>query len=155
MYLFSFWKSKHNISTIILLSLTRSEKITKFLLKMTKNQNYGTFNKAQNNIKIIRPNVRITIENQVFSQFELIEEMILRFPTLAQDVFKDFDDKSLKNCLNVSKIWSKFIPNEKFPWERCIQSIRRTYKLGCNEHWNRYVNLLVQNYTPRCQSYKC
>ena len=73
---------------------------------MTKNQNYGTFNKAKNNFTLIRPNVRITIENEVFSQFDLLKEMILRFPTLAQDVFKDLDDKSLKNCLNVSREWS-------------------------------------------------
>ena len=101
---------------------------------MVKNQNYGTFRKALHNFKLIKSNreVRINIENG-----EFIEQMVLRFPKLAKDIFKDLDDKSLKNCLNVSREWSKFIPNEKFPWERCIQSIRRTYKLGFNEHWNR------------------
>ena len=106
---------------------------------MVKNQSYGTFSKALYYFNLIRPNneVRITKVNEALLQFDFIEEMILRFPKLAQAVFKDLDDKSLKNCLNVSKIWSKFIPNEKFPWERCIQSIRRTYELGFNEHWNR------------------
>ena len=99
---------------------------------MFKNQKNGTCRKALNKEK-----VRINIEMEEISQFDIIEEMISRFPKLAQDIFKDLDDKSLKNCLKVSREWSKFIPNEKFPWERCIQSIRRTYKLGFNEHWNR------------------
>ena len=99
---------------------------------MFKNQKNGTCRKALN-----KKEVRIIIEMEEISQFDIIEEMISRFPKLAQDIFKDLDDKSLKNCLKVSREWSKFIPNEKFPWERCIQSIRRTYKLGFNEHWNR------------------
>ena len=75
--------------------------------------------------------VRIIIENG-----EFIEQMVLRFPKLAKDIFKDLDDKSLKNCLKVSREWSKFIPNEKFPWKRGIQSIRRNYQLGFDEHWD-------------------
>ena len=106
---------------------------------MVKNQNYGTFRKALHNFKLIKSNreVRINIENGEFSQFDIIEEMILRFPKLAKDIFKELDDKSLKNCLKVSREWSKFIPNEKFPWERRIQSIRRNYQLGFDEHWYR------------------
>ena len=100
---------------------------------MVKNQNYGTFRKALHNFKLIKSNreVRINIENG-----EFIEQMVLRFPKLAKDIFKDLDDKSLKNCLKVSREWSKFIPNEKFPWERGIQSIRRNYQLEFDEHWD-------------------
>ena len=99
---------------------------------MFKNQKNGTCRKALN-----KKEVRIIIEMEEISQFDIIEEMISRFPKLAQDIFKDLDDKSLKNCLKVSREWSKFILNEKFPWERYIQSIRRNYKLGFDKHWDR------------------
>ena len=107
-------------------------------MKMVKNQNYGTFSKALHNFKLIKTNqeVRINIENEEFSKFDIIEEMISRFPKLALNIFKDLDDRSLKNCLKVSREWSKFIPNEKFPWERGIQSTRRNYQLGFDEHWD-------------------
>ena len=106
---------------------------------MVKNQNYGTFRKALHSFKLIKSNreVRINIENGEFSQFDTVEEMILRFPKLAKDIFKDLDDKSLKNCLKVSREWSKFIPNQKFSWERCIESVRRNCKLGFDDHWDR------------------
>ena len=104
---------------------------------MVKNQNYGTFRKALHEIKLMKSNreVRIIIENG-----EFIEQMVLRFPKLAKDIFKDLDDKSLKNCLKVSREWSKFIPNQKFSWERCIESVRRNCKLGFVDV---FVNLLL------------
>ena len=50
-----------------------------------------------------------------------LDEMMLRFPHIVQDVFQELDDKSLTNCRNVSKACCDFIDNEKLYWVRKIQ----------------------------------
>ena len=51
-----------------------------------------------------------------------LDEMMLRFPHIVQDVFKELDNKSLANCRNVSRACCDFIDNEKFYWVRNIQN---------------------------------
>jgi hypothetical protein len=51
-----------------------------------------------------------------------LDEMMLRFPHIAQDVFKELDNESLKNCRNMSRAFCDFIDNEKFYWIRKIQN---------------------------------
>ena len=34
-----------------------------------------------------------------------IDKMIVKFPHLAQEIFKELDYKSIANCQKVSKIW--------------------------------------------------
>ena len=43
-----------------------------------------------------------------------LDEMMLRFPHIVQDVLEELDNKSLTNCRNVSRICCDFIDNEKF-----------------------------------------
>ena len=62
--------------------------------------------------------VSIVIDN-VKTTF--LDEMMLRFPHLVQDVFEELDNKSLTNCRNVSRACCDFIDNEKFYWVRKIQ----------------------------------
>ena len=50
-----------------------------------------------------------------------MEEVLSRFPVLAQDVFKQLDDKSLANYREVNKIWCNFLDNKSFFWRRRIQ----------------------------------
>ena len=50
-----------------------------------------------------------------------MEEVLLRFVHLAEDIFDSLDDKSLVNCKKVSKIWNSFIEGQKFPWIRLIK----------------------------------
>ena len=51
-----------------------------------------------------------------------IKTMLSRFPSLAQDIFKELDNKSLIKCRQVSVQWQNFIDNQKFNW------IRRMHK---------------------------
>ena len=51
-----------------------------------------------------------------------LDEMMLRFPHIVQDVFKELDNKSLTNCRNVSRVCCDFIDDEKFYWVRKIQN---------------------------------
>ena len=51
-----------------------------------------------------------------------LDEMMLRFPHIVQDVFKELDNKSLTNCRNVSRACCDFIDDEKLYWVRKIQN---------------------------------
>ena len=49
-----------------------------------------------------------------------MDEALLRFPHLGQQIFESLDPDSLERSLVVSKSWKKFISNQKFPWIRLI-----------------------------------
>jgi hypothetical protein len=51
-----------------------------------------------------------------------LDEMMLRFPHIVRDVFKELDNKSLTNCRNMSRACCDFIDNEKLYWVRKIQN---------------------------------
>ena len=51
-----------------------------------------------------------------------LDEMMLRFPHIVKDVFKELDKKSLTNCRNVSRACCDFIDDEKFYLVRKIQN---------------------------------
>ena len=61
---------------------------------------------------------------------EVINNVILRFPDVAGDIFKQLDDKSLKNCTKVSKLWGTFLGTQRFVW---IRRIRDHASLNNNE----------------------
>ena len=50
-----------------------------------------------------------------------MDELLRRFPDVAQNIFKQLDDKSLANCREVNKIWCNFLDNKSFFWRRRIQ----------------------------------
>ena len=56
-----------------------------------------------------------------------MEEVLLRFPYVGEEIFDLLDEKSLENCKSVCKTWKNFIehPNQKFFW---IQIIRKLVK---------------------------
>ena len=66
-----------------------------------------------------------------------LDEMMLRFPHLAQDVFEELDNKSLANCRNLSRSCCDFIDNEKFYWVRKIQNCVRMTKF--QQQWNKVL----------------
>ena len=70
-----------------------------------------------------RDTMVIEMESVITSKSDIIEDMISRFPHLAEYIFKQLDTKNLKSCLNVSKQWCNFIQNERFPWKRMIQTV--------------------------------
>ena len=99
-----------------------------------KNKTYGTFNQAKNTVEILKQSdeVIIDFENQLLSETDMIKKMISRFPHLAKSVFKELAIDDLQTCLNVSRKWCNFIQNEKFPWEKKIQSVKNICKKSKN-----------------------
>jgi hypothetical protein len=43
-----------------------------------------------------------------------MEEVIVRFPHLAEKILNSLSNKSLVGCPEVNKTWKEFISNEKF-----------------------------------------
>ena len=66
-----------------------------------------------------------------------LDEMMLRFPHLVQDVFEELDNKNLANCRNLSRSCCNFIANEKFYWVRKIQNCVRMTKF--QQQWNKVL----------------
>ena len=52
-----------------------------------------------------------------------MEEVLLRFPLLAQKMFEQLDNESLTNSRTVNKSWLQFIDDQKFPWIRKIEKL--------------------------------
>ena len=50
-----------------------------------------------------------------------MELFIQRTPHIAKHIFDQLDNKSLKNCQEVNKLWMKFISNKNMAWLRIIK----------------------------------
>ena len=50
-----------------------------------------------------------------------MEEVLLRFAHLGDQIFDSLDNKSLLNSSKVSKTWKSFIERRKFQWIRIIK----------------------------------
>ena len=53
-----------------------------------------------------------------------MENIILRFPGLAERIFDTLDDENLGKSKTVSRSWSEFTDNEVFFWRWIIKSLR-------------------------------
>ena len=51
----------------------------------------------------------------------MMENLILRFPHIAQQIFEKLSDKSLTKCRQVGKLWQAFIDENSLPWIRIIK----------------------------------
>ena len=49
-----------------------------------------------------------------------MEDIILRFPTVAESIFAELDNDSLTNSKMVTNLWASFITAGKIPWIRMI-----------------------------------
>ena len=52
-----------------------------------------------------------------------MEEAILRFPHLAENIFQILDCQNLLKCKMVSRYWKNFIEHEKFYYFQLIKSL--------------------------------
>ena len=52
-----------------------------------------------------------------------MEEIILRFPHIGEQIFKLLDDKSLAESREVSRSWQQFINEEKFYYQTIAKMI--------------------------------
>ena len=73
-----------------------------------------------NNKVIFTSNKEVAIVIDIIKT-PFLDEMMLRFPYIVQNVFQELDDKSLTNCRNVSDACCDFIDNGKFYLVRKIQ----------------------------------
>ena len=55
------------------------------------------------------------------SKRERMEDLIFRFPFVAQQIFEKLDNKSLTKCREVSKMWKDFIDDRNYSWIRIIK----------------------------------
>ena len=51
----------------------------------------------------------------------MMENFILRFPHIAQQIFEKLGNKSLTKCREVGKLWQTFIDENSLPWIRIIK----------------------------------
>lgn len=54
-----------------------------------------------------------------------MEEVVLRFPHLAQNIFEKLDNQSVSNCCNISRNCKALINDQKFYWIRITQNCLR------------------------------
>ena len=57
-----------------------------------------------------------------------MEEVILRFPHLSEDIFNALDNKTFATCKEVSEIWYNYLDEEKFVQERRVGIIKKMIK---------------------------
>ena len=50
-----------------------------------------------------------------------MNNVILRFPNLAQKIFEELNNKSLSNCRKVDDLWRGFVDMQKFTFVRKVQ----------------------------------
>ena len=67
---------------------------------------------------------KIHIENQSLT----MDNVISRFPGLAEKIFDRLDDESLVNSRTVSRSWSEFTENEMFFLKRIIEKLIGDYE---------------------------
>ena len=67
-----------------------------------------------------------------------IATILSRFPALAEDIFKELNNKSLTKCRKVSVQWQNFIDNQKFIWLRRILKYNGSMT-EFSDHWKRMI----------------
>ena len=83
-------------------------------------QSFSKIREITKDILLASKHVIIHIEND-----PVLDDMILRFPTVVDAIFKELDNQSVAKCRNVSGLWCEFIDNQKLPWIRKIQKFKR------------------------------
>ena len=51
----------------------------------------------------------------------MINNVIVRFPGIAERIFNQLENSSIANCRKVDESWRNFIDDQKLPWIRMIQ----------------------------------
>ena len=68
-----------------------------------------------------------------------MEEVLVRFPLVAQQFFEQLDNESLTNTRIVSKSWLRFVDDLKFPMIRKIEKVVDTPDMD----WQRVFRYLI------------
>ena len=98
-----------------------------------------------------------------------MDNIISRFPGLAERIFDTLDDENLGNSKTVSRSWSEFTDNEVFFWRRIIKKLavgnddfKETWKLVMKKadfEITKELALAVKNFLSKhpgnCSACKC
>ena len=66
-----------------------------------------------------------------------MDEAILRFPHLPEQVFQKLDNKSLTNSMVVGASWHNFIDTRDYPW-KCFQGVVDDLTEKCKNGWTAF-----------------
>ena len=63
-----------------------------------------------------------------------MEEIVIRFPVIAQQILEQLDNQNLTKCRTVDKIICSSIDKNRLIWTRMIKNdIRKSWKIGDGE----------------------
>ena len=68
----------------------------------------------------------------------MTNNVIVRFPDIAEMIFCQLDNYSMANCRKVTDSWSAFIDNQKLPWIRKIQKYAGSLH-GFHDQWLQII----------------
>ena len=70
-----------------------------------------------------------------------MEEVLVRFPHIGDQVFKQLDNEDLIKCRKISPSWNEFINNQKLPWIRMIKKylLELEFNKKILEEWQKFV----------------
>ena len=66
----------------------------------------------------------------------MMESILLRFPVIGQEIFKQVDNPNLTKCKEVCHSWGYFLNNDRLVWLRIIQKYEKN-KLEYKEDWKK------------------
>ena len=68
-----------------------------------------------------------------------MEEVLLRFHYIGEEIFDSLDDKSFEKCKKVSRSWKNFIgnPHQKFLWIKTIKVHEKNAIIKPNGWWGK------------------
>ena len=70
-----------------------------------------------------------------------MEEVLVRFPHIGDQVFKQLDNEDLIKCRKISPSWNEFINNQKLPWIRMLEKYQCELEFNKRilEQWQKFV----------------
>ena len=90
-----------------------------------------------------------------------MEEVLLRFHYIGDEIFYSLDEKSLENCKKVCRTWKNFIanPNKKFIWIQIIKDEENAFLLknfinGPKPKWSKLGIKALRDFANRLNSEK-
>ena len=77
-----------------------------------------------------------------------MEEALLRFQYIGEEIFDTSDEKTLENCKKVCRTWKNFIvsPNQKFIWIKKIKAYEETITLRILYSPKGLINEYLKNF---------
>jgi len=89
-------------------------------IQIVSSQNSANGSVLQLLFKIEKRELECTTYLNIMDGFQW-NEIISRFPHIAEGIFEGLDDQSLTSCRLVEKSWKNVIDGRNYPWERIVK----------------------------------